>query len=145
MCTLGRVESNAGDLRVPVWAFLDGGGLVSQERKPMADSVAGLEQRLSNLNVHMYYLGSSSSAGLGWGLRICVPVQLPGYACAASSLPQVVRSHSDKEERRDFFNIISMNDADMWNAGFRKWVSGYRDSSLPFRSFPSSDSEGWRR
>ena len=89
--------------------------MVSQERKPMADSVAGLEQRLSNLNVHMYYLGSSSSAGLGWGLRICVPVQLPGYACAASSLPQVVRSHSDKEERRDFFNI-SMNDGDMWNA-----------------------------
>lgn len=66
------------DLRVPVWAFLKpGGGIGFPGRKPMADSVAGLEQRcLSNLNVHMYYLGSSSSAGLGWGLRICVPVQL---------------------------------------------------------------------
>lgn len=29
---------------------------------------------------------------------------------------------------------------------FRKCISGYRDSSLPSRSFPrSADSEGWRR
>lgn len=106
VCTLGRVESDAGDLRVPVWAFLNGRGLVSQKRKPMADRVAGLEQCLSNLNVHMYYLESSSSAGLGWGLRICVPNQLPGDACAAGSLPQVVRSHSDKEERQDFKGLF---------------------------------------
>ena len=46
---------------------------------------------------------------------------------------------------KDYFKIISMNDGDMWNAGFRKCLSGYRDSSLPFRNFPSSDSEGWRR
>lgn len=95
-----------GTLQCPVWAFLDGGGLVSQKRNPMAESVAGLEQCLSNLNVHMYYLELSSSAGLGWGLRICVPNELPGDACAAGSLPQVVRSHSDKEERQDFKGLF---------------------------------------
>ena len=93
-----------GTLQCPVWAFLDG-ELVSQKRNPMAESVAGLEQCLSNLNVHMHYLESSSSAGLGWGLRICVPNQLPGNTCAAGSLPQVVRSHSDKE-RQDFKGLF---------------------------------------
>ena len=83
---------DAGTLERPVRAFLGWGVLIYQKSAWLADSADDLEQCFSKFNVHIYPLGSSSSAvsdrtGLGRGLRFCIPNQLPSDAYAAGSLP----------------------------------------------------------